>query len=112
MISAFLKDGHAGAIENAGHLAEAIKARRGETDVDHATALEIMGDVQALVGRHEDAASTFARVLELRRAGRPVLEQYFGIEKELPFEDPNRMVEYNAKQELRKVMSKLADACW
>lgn len=107
VMTALTNQGRAGAIEASNRLVEAFKNALGEEDLDYANALEVSGDVQALERQHEQAAEIYARVRKIRHAGRPVLERYFGIER-----GSGGSAEYSAKEDLRRVMSKLADTYW
>lgn len=98
------------AVTSATRLADAVKVLRGESHLDYANALELVGDAKVFQHQYAEAAKNFASALEIRRAARPVMERYLGIEKAV--DDADRQAEFLAKRNIGIVMSKLADVYW
>lgn len=98
------------AVASATRLADAVKTLRGGSHLDYANALELVGDAKIFQRQYAEAAKDFSSVLEIRRAARPVMERYLGIEKAA--NDADRKAEFLAKRNIGMVMSKLADIYW
>lgn len=105
-MAAFVEEGMPQAPESAMNLLKSVKNARGESDLMYAEVLEFVGDSYVLQHQHTNAAKAFARVLEIRRSARPLLERYLGIERS------SSRGELSAKKDLRRIMSKLADTYW
>ena len=103
-ISGITKDWPDGALDKTTKFTDSVKAKRGENDLIYATALEFVGDVQALQDHPKIAADIYTRVQKIRR-GSVNNEELSG-----KLEDPRD--DRVAVKNIGRVMSKLADMRW
>jgi hypothetical protein len=90
------------AIDDAKHVAEAVKAAYGQNDLRYADYLSIVADLQALSHDFAAAAGTLEQVLAIRQSARP--------SDDAPPVDPRNKV--SVRLDLARTMSKLADTYW
>jgi hypothetical protein len=101
MIDYVTKPERPGAVDAAKRLTTILSAR-GEADLEHAMALELQGDFHLLEQDHANGALAYEKAMQIRRAARPILERYLGIESESP--TINGANDYVQKRDLRRVM--------
>jgi tetratricopeptide (TPR) repeat protein len=97
------------ASQSAKIVTEEIRSSYGEDDADYLVTLEILGDIYTLQENYTASIGTYTRVLEIRKRSRPLIERYLGIGTT---STPSNQIEYEAKRDLARIISKLADAYW